>query len=256
LKVSDFDDPQLYSALARKMAHIHSLNVPIQKDPNLVFNNYANLIKKSLEEPLLLEEWSDSEREQVSGFLAMDLMADLDWIRNQVPKIKSRVVFSHNDYHSNNLLLRDEDETGVNSGLPYGDRLVVIDVEMCAYFYRGLDFGTHFRFVSVDLSDNNNQPRFGPISEERNRYFIREYLKEYRERNPETFDPEIDNEEAILRESELFQQLRAMTWILKTRKIMKTGSVQFPRKTIVEWISYIFEKGKEAKTKLREMFGE
>jgi hypothetical protein len=209
--------------LARKLAAIHCLEVPIQRDPSVVFDQYYEVIEKAAESPPSLEKMGHNERVIAEAILSVDLKAELIWIREQATKMKSRIVFGHNDYHMNNVLLRTD------TSLDFEDRLVVIDVEMCGYFYRGLDFGTLFNAMRVDFGDILNPHWVGTVSEDRKRFFIREYLKEWQKLNPKTFDPMLDTEDNILLEANLLGLFREIILLLFARKMMDVENPGFAR---------------------------
>lgn len=55
--------------------------------------------------------------------------------RDHLMKMKSPVVFCHNDMQEGNILLREDIEEPT---------LVLIDFEYCSYNYRGFDIANHF----------------------------------------------------------------------------------------------------------------
>lgn len=55
--------------------------------------------------------------------------------RDHLTKIRSPVVFCHNDMQEGNILLREDIEEPT---------LVLIDFEYCSYNYRGFDLANHF----------------------------------------------------------------------------------------------------------------
>jgi choline/ethanolamine kinase len=75
--------------------------------------------------------------------------------RDFLTRIKSPVVFCHNDLQEGNILLRVDSQT---SQLPRPE-LVVIDFEFCSYNYRGFDVANHMCEWLYDYT-NENPPYF------------------------------------------------------------------------------------------------
>jgi thiamine kinase-like enzyme len=178
-----------------------------------------------------LDSFSEGEKIKVRNILSLDMKAFLDSFREQVPRLKSRIVFGHFDFHNRNVLLRDDDT------LPFEDRLVIIDVEMSSYFHRGYDFATHFHTMRLDHKqdgDFREVKLIGPPSLDRKRFFLREYLKAWRELNPLTFDPVIDNVDHLVLESDIFEALRGLIWLIFNRQILESESNHTKRETMLD----------------------
>ncbi|CAB0017013.1 unnamed protein product [Nesidiocoris tenuis] len=131
LLTTELADPQISRLIADKIAQIHLMDVPINKQPKWL--------------------WHTMHTEFLVG-------------------IKSPVVFCHNDLQEGNILLReransDLDLTNGNDVTENGnvrmtsDSLVVIDFEYCSYNYRGFDFANHFCEWFYDYS-NQEPPYF------------------------------------------------------------------------------------------------
>jgi thiamine kinase-like enzyme len=178
--------------------------VPINKDPLAVINNTNCLVENGSKRVVDVEELRQELGEDAIQVLNLDLKKEMEWLLDNMSKIESRVVFGHFDYHTNNIMLGADsiDEPNIV------DSLRVVDLEMCGYFYRGYDFATHFIMAGFDLETEGHPGLVRVHSEEKKRFFIREYLKEWEKMNPITFDPTIDSEDNILRESYLFSVLR------------------------------------------------
>jgi thiamine kinase-like enzyme len=206
LTPQDFEDEKFYSAFAQKLAAIHCLEVPILKDPQHMLNIKLEAIQWANDFHPNLIGYTPQEKLRAESILKFDVLSFFKWFMTQIPKIQSTVLFTHNDFQYANVLLRDDDT------LPIEDRLFVVDVEGNGYFYRGYDFGAHFHNLRLDLPKKGMIQHKGPPSEAQKRLFLREYLKEWRKRNPLTFDPTRDTEDHLLLEATLFEAVRACLW--------------------------------------------
>ena len=130
-----------------------------------------------------------------------NILSEIQYIRHQVSKSTSKVVFSHNDLQEGNILLLESDSK--NNKLPASSEkttdplnnpdpnLVFIDFEFASYNYRGFDFANHFIEYSTNYTD---QPPYYYIYPERfpsvdtMRQFTLSYLKEL---NPGKSDAEL-----------------------------------------------------------------
>ena len=78
LQTSELSKPNISSAIARKMAHIHSLNVPISKNPDFVYD----LMFHWLQELLLHEDtYKPKNLELFKEFKNYDLLSEVAWLK-------------------------------------------------------------------------------------------------------------------------------------------------------------------------------
>ncbi|KFM65108.1 Choline/ethanolamine kinase, partial [Stegodyphus mimosarum] len=116
------------TAIAREMAKIHALDVPVVKTPEIwkFVNRWLDeteieLLKKNQSFPQ--KQWYEEE---------------FKWLKKEMEKMNSPLVYCHNDLHGGNILLRE------NSSKINEPEIILIDFEFGGYNYRGYDIGNHF----------------------------------------------------------------------------------------------------------------
>ena len=78
MQTSELSKPNISSAIARKMAHIHSLDVPISKNPDFVYD----LMFHWLQELLLHEDtYKPKNLELFKEFKNYDLLSEVAWLK-------------------------------------------------------------------------------------------------------------------------------------------------------------------------------
>lgn len=233
LKVKDCADNETMGALARKLAKMHSLQIPFNKNPKDFigiiresFSKHLGPYNQMLKEKELPEGSSEEFKQAVKFSLTYDWNQLIDWFADTFPKIKTRTVFSHNDMNLANFMVLP-DKSG-------DEKVTFLDFEFSGYSHRGCDIGHHFKNRTIDVNKfteeggnafDTNIPY--PTEEER-RFFIREYLKVARETyNP--VDESIDNEDHLLIETEFYgglYQLFFTSFMLSTVEQFK--HIEFP----------------------------
>ncbi|CAG0881238.1 unnamed protein product [Darwinula stevensoni] len=165
LRREELQENKIMDAVARKCAYVHTLDVPIVKEPTWMWDTLSKWAHR-----LLKQSCVDLD-------MVIDFPAEVTWLRKFLVEVQSPVVFSHNDLQEGNLLaLRDE----------CGDisRIVLIDFEYCAYNYRAFDIANHFcewmycYQVQEPPYFTYNKNHF-PSPEEQ-MHFIRKYLERYK----------------------------------------------------------------------------
>ena len=220
---------ELMSAVAQKFAKMHSLQMPLNKNPK----DFVGIIRENFEKYLepynqiirekQLPEGSPEELNQtIELVLTYDWMKLVDWFEKTLRTIKSRSVFSHGDTNRANFMVCP-DKTG-------DDKIIFLDFEMSGYNHRGCDIGHHFKNRQIDVNKfieeggNIFDSTIPYPSEEERRFFIREYLKvAITSYNP--VDEFIDNEDHILLEAEFYgglYQLFFTSFMLVTAQQFKS----------------------------------
>ncbi|GBN49002.1 Choline/ethanolamine kinase [Araneus ventricosus] len=115
----------MHRAIAREMAKIHALDVPVRKIPDF----WLVKIKKWLND---LE--TETKQKKNSTFKYSDLYTEsIEWLTEKIKNSNSPVVYCHNDLLGGNILFRDDSPSEEDP------RLMLIDFEFGAYNYRGFD---------------------------------------------------------------------------------------------------------------------
>lgn len=218
LSTDHCQDPEVMSALARKLAQFHATKVPLSKTPRdligIARKVHAEKWDKYLEFMKSRELPPVPEMQQAAqAVYSYDFSAYADWLEQMMPKIKTRVVLSHGDQNRANILVRNDISDP-------DQKVVLIDFEFACYGNRGCDIGMHFKNRTIDICEfmkGNIQPLPYPSEEER-RAFIVSYLEEAKKIAPNEWDESLDSEFTVLLESEFYaavHQLFFSSFIVK-----------------------------------------
>lgn len=194
------------AAIAHIMAEFHSLRLPIKKEGLAMdrffgksFNDFQTT-KKFIQENVKL---SPTDQAFADDLFSFDFKAELDWIRQKVSSIATRVVFCHNDVNRGNMLILDDtDSTGRK--LTWEERIIFIDYEFSGYDPRGADIGNHFNMRFFDFGNPKRFLTGVPYpSVEQRRFFIKEYLDRLKKKSKD-FDPSFDTVDNVLKETDFY----------------------------------------------------
>ncbi|XP_054157293.1 choline/ethanolamine kinase-like [Oppia nitens] len=120
-------DPKLVDEVAKRLARIHTMDVPNNRSKNWLFDYFDSYYEKANQLyniPALIDEY------QCETLKQYDIKQELDWLKDMIIKSKSPIVFNHVDFRGSNIMITEN------------DGLVLCDFEYSAYGYRGFDFGT------------------------------------------------------------------------------------------------------------------
>ncbi|XP_065078748.1 choline/ethanolamine kinase isoform X2 [Ochlerotatus camptorhynchus] len=111
LMTSELSDPKISLKIAEKMAAIHSLDIPVSKEPDWLWNT-MNRWLKSVEATLkTFEKDRTNGNKRIAGdeiITSLNLRAEVEWLKSVIDKEDHPVVFSHNDLQEGNILLRED----------------------------------------------------------------------------------------------------------------------------------------------------
>lgn len=141
LKSEELSDPKLSLMIAEKMSDLHQLNIPINKDSTWLWDT----MDRWLQQPIKDVNWSRDNLE-LDQILSTNLCDEARWLKKHLTKLRSPVVFCHNDLQEGNILMKENDSSGCRS-------LCLIDYEYCAYNYRGFDIANHFIEWTYDYTN-------------------------------------------------------------------------------------------------------
>ncbi|XP_014293091.1 choline/ethanolamine kinase isoform X2 [Halyomorpha halys] len=230
LCTQELADATLSSLIADKMAQIHLMDVPINKQPKRLWQTMERWIRQ-INNINASNNVDESVRDMMNTLEQINLYEEYVWLKDYLTNVKSPVVFCHNDLQEGNILLRNNKNITDNrkksmTGKPdfepdyenlTSESLVVIDFEYCSYNYRGFDFANHFCEWVYDYS-NEEPPYFWEMqcnqpNIKQKEHFVQNYLqslKKYPEYKPH---PE-DNLESIMNEIEAFTLAVHFFWLL------------------------------------------
>jgi len=233
LTALEMRSPFFSSHIAKKVALVHSLQVPVSKEASWLADTMRSFISKV--EPIVLDTVPQEEKEQALAVAKWDLRAELDWLLSLLKIVDSPVVFSHNDINTGNILVR-EDETDC-------DPVVFIDYEFAAYNYRAFDIANHFNewvyeYGRKDFPFYNRNPDKYPNLNEQEKW-VRTYLSTYQEQqlllleNNETVQNnnmdqgEIHQVSHLMKEVAVFNLASCLLWTLWSLKQVQNSSIPF-----------------------------
>ncbi|CAG2175778.1 unnamed protein product, partial [Oppiella nova] len=134
-------NPRCVALLAKKMAKMHSLDVPIAKDSHqFLMKNYWDLFAAPVFESYKKGHiYEEIQRHKLQTFMEMDLCDEMSWAMEVSVGLGGPVVFTHNDLMRRNILVR-------NTCHKNADDLdvFIVDYDWSCYMFRGADFADYF----------------------------------------------------------------------------------------------------------------
>jgi len=222
--------------IARNLAMVHSMNVPVSKEPTWLGDEMRSYLNKLT--PIRLECVDVDERESAALIANVNLRDEVDWVLTFLHSVESPVVFSHNDVNTGNILVREDGSDW--------DPLVFIDYEFAAYNHRAFDIANHFcewmyDYGRKDFPFYHRQKEKYPTRQEQVQW-VRNYLRTYKEQqeleeennenNGNTTTHE-DTDDILYSEEHLLQEVAAFTvachllWLLWSVKQACTSNIPF-----------------------------
>ncbi|XP_054157304.1 choline/ethanolamine kinase-like [Oppia nitens] len=163
-KINEQKDPKLVTELFEKLARVHAMDVPIKKTHwslKEVERFYDNFTKKTDLVDLI---------NKIDIFNKHNLKEEINWIKVLIEKTNSPLVFTHNDFRSNNIMVLED------NNCQSGEQIVLCDFEYSSYGYRGQDFGLIMSEWDRNLNDMKKPMTFPNDSILRSIFDI--YIKE------------------------------------------------------------------------------
>lgn len=131
----DLVNPELSRMIAARLAEMHQKQVSGVREP-VLFKTLYDWLR-------ITQGLSFTDEKQTLALAALDLKQkarDLDELKAVLLRVKSPVVFAHNDLLAYNVMFHKESR-----------RLEFVDLEYGEYNYRGFDIGNHFcEFAGFD----------------------------------------------------------------------------------------------------------
>jgi len=216
--------------IARNVALVHSLEVPVSKEPTWLADTMRSYLHRL---SICPERVPEEEREHAVALANWDVRQEVDWLLGFLKTVDSPVVFSHNDINTGNILVREDPSSW--------DPVVFIDYEFAAYNYRAFDIANHFNEWMYDYGRKDFPYYYRrtdqyPSQKEQERW-VRMYVQTYREQQqlqqennqspgPPAPPPDIE-ESRIMREVAVFSLASHMVWCLWGLKQGQTSSIPF-----------------------------
>ncbi|KAJ0183016.1 hypothetical protein K1T71_000992 [Dendrolimus kikuchii] len=110
LLTKELAEPALSMKIAEKMAAIHSMDVPLSKEPNWVWKTMGKWLKTAKEERLAGTTPGKNEEEQriIKYLKTVDFDKEIEWLKKFIATVDSPVVFCHNDMQEGNILMLED----------------------------------------------------------------------------------------------------------------------------------------------------
>jgi len=197
LRETDYEqNPKTIIELARKLARFHSLDLPISKERHQILDQ-CELILQQRDMNQFRKLANHIGLVDISSFEQFDFKSEIQWLKNLESVISGRIVTISGDINKNNILVRDEPDK-------FGERVMMIDYELCARDYRGRDIGQIFVTKIFEMDDGYFDKISDYPDEAWRRLFITEYLKETKTLNYFEWDDKLDSVDHVLMEADFF----------------------------------------------------
>lgn len=182
--------------IAVKLAHFHSLKVPIGHNIMIkrIRQSYDRWFSQELEDNIYQGSIKKHLlKNDLKCIINTNLRTESNFVRDQILQISNQspeIVFAHNDFNHSNIVV--EKKAG---------EIYFIDFELSLYSFRGLDIGRYF----VDAFQSEQFHCEDIISDSLMMEFINWYRDEYSKINGNDWNFQINNSsENLLRESKVF----------------------------------------------------
>lgn len=183
LTCDELVNKEISCIIAKKLAAVHSLEVPMSKEPIWILDrmhDWLEFIDKQPRSPYFCSETRQSTINCARKLLNIDLRREVKFVCEIIKKSNSPIVFSHNDLHQGNILLARACERRPL----LEQRVILIDFEYGSYNYRAYDIANHFCEWCFEY-DTPEYPHFELYedrlpSKEMQEEFIRNYLEHRR----------------------------------------------------------------------------
>lgn len=116
LTTDELSDPKISCKVAEKMAKIHSLNIPVSKEPDWLWNTMERWLLNFEE---ILRTYSTKNADERASFekvRKIDFRRELEWLKMTVENADYPVVFCHNDLQEGNILFKEQTSGFTSSG--------------------------------------------------------------------------------------------------------------------------------------------
>ncbi|KAL3077595.1 hypothetical protein niasHT_033705 [Heterodera trifolii] len=178
--------PTMANKIAKRLARVHQLEVPIWKEPEYICDALERWLIQLKQMPSGSRDFdlpTESHEWAPPSINCDDLQNEIEHLRRLIVKSRSLVTFCHNDLQEGNILLpkahsgnirigseSDEILSGIDGNMtnnsltafnPMDPRLVLIDFEYASYNYRGFDFANHF--IEYTINYDKDEPPFYEI---------------------------------------------------------------------------------------------
>ena len=145
LKPSEVNNKIIRRGVAKSLANLHKVDLSeLDKVPMFLKMLEEKGLMKVVEEKAKKDIFSTIEQKWLYEILSLTSDDEITFLKEVVPSSEDSVVFSHNDLHSQNILVLDKTQ-----------KIVLIDYEYSSYNYRGYDIANFFNESIIDYNNPN-----------------------------------------------------------------------------------------------------
>ena len=155
MNYEEFKKPELMKKMAESIAHLHSLEPELKKEP-ILFKWLRTWCEN------LPTHYIDSEKQKkYTGNVYETIKSEIDYLEKKITPLNSPVVCCHNDLYLKNFVYNEKNET-----------MKIIDFEYVSYNYQGFDLANNIDEWCGLVMDWSKYP-----SKESQCEFFRNYLR-------------------------------------------------------------------------------
>ncbi|XP_013195667.1 choline/ethanolamine kinase isoform X2 [Amyelois transitella] len=105
----ELSEPAISMKIAEKMAAIHSMDVPLSKEPNWLWKTTGKWWKTTKEDRWVNTVAKNDEEKRILKILkSIDFEKELEWLKKLTDSVESPIVFCHNDMQEGNILILED----------------------------------------------------------------------------------------------------------------------------------------------------
>eukprot|EP00099_Drosophila_melanogaster_P011808 NP_001286125.1 uncharacterized protein Dmel_CG2201, isoform G [Drosophila melanogaster] len=120
LTTAELGEQRILKRVAEKMGEIHSLNIPMSKEPDWIWNcmqRWVSGLESIVNGSVQTNQKSSVLKKQMELMRTFDYVQEMAWIRSIIDEGDYPVVFCHNDLQEGNILMR-QPSAGQNERTP------------------------------------------------------------------------------------------------------------------------------------------
>ncbi|XP_054157232.1 choline/ethanolamine kinase-like [Oppia nitens] len=215
-KINEQNNAKLVRQVFEKLAQIHAMDVPIKRNTNWLLDeldiSLAAIYASQRSTVDDIKQLFNSYR--CPTLLSCDFPSETQWIKDVIKRTNSPVVFTHNDYRSDNLMVIESPDSVNNQSI------VVCDFDYSAYGYRGYDFALILREWHrkryIDVRDVDGIPQDDQIV----RPLIEIYVNKCNDIHGSDYSAnDVNSVDHILYEIKVFQMVLSFFGTIHTLKL-------------------------------------
>ncbi|KAI5637045.1 choline/ethanolamine kinase domain-containing protein [Phthorimaea operculella] len=111
LLTKELSEPAISMKIAEKTAAIHSMDIPLSKEPNYIWKSMYKWLKTVKEECFTngIKGKNEIEQTAIRKLKEMNYDNEIEWLKKYLMPFESPVVFCHNDLQEGNILILEGD---------------------------------------------------------------------------------------------------------------------------------------------------